>query len=66
VSKQVRVDPTTGDTISQRVVSILKVLTEDLFVKDTELNWLEEALLVQLESTPEMKIVNQTHIDLVS
>jgi hypothetical protein len=45
---------------------ILKIFTENLFVEYPESDRFEKSLLVKFEGTPDVKIFDQVHVDVVS
>src|SRR5210317_723626 len=66
MSNHIWIDPPTCDTIGQGVVGILKLLTKDLFVKNTQTNRLEKALTIQLKGTTKVEMLYDRKINVMT
>src|SRR6056300_725563 len=66
VSNNIWVDPSTCDTISQGIVSILKLLTKNFLVQNPQSDRLEETFTVQLEGATKVKVIGKRKVDTMS
>src|SRR6056300_265257 len=57
---------TTSDTIRKGIVSILKLLTENFLIQNSQPDRLEETLTIQFESTTKVEILYERKINIMT
>src|SRR6056300_393393 len=66
MSNHIWIHPPTRNAICEGIMSVFKLLTKDVLVKNTQLDGFQESFTIQLEGATKVQILNERKINLMS